>query len=82
LLKTDPRRTLHLASAGTYRDAQPTLSIQMPSIPDNRYLAAHRVLFLRDQECREVLIRASESFLEAGWPSARRLIYGLDDMFR
>ncbi len=47
-----------------------------------RYLAAHRDLFLRDRECREVLVGALEGFVEAGWPSARRMMYGLDDMFR
>lgn len=47
-----------------------------------RYLASHRDLFVRDPEARMVLINATEGFIEAGWPSARRLLYGLDDMFR
>lgn len=47
-----------------------------------RYLAAHRDLFLRDRECREVLVGALEGFVEAGWPSARQMMYGLDDIFR
>jgi hypothetical protein len=46
------------------------------------YLASHRDLLLRDRESRQVLIRALDGFVEAGWPSARRLLYGLDDMFR
>jgi hypothetical protein len=47
-----------------------------------RYLASHRDLLMRDRVAREVLVRALESFVQAGWPSARRLMYGLDDMFR
>ena len=47
-----------------------------------RYLASYRDLFLRDAESRRVLVRAIEGFVAAGWPSARRLLYGLDDMFR
>jgi hypothetical protein len=47
-----------------------------------RYLASHRDLFVRDRACRMVLIDATEGFVEAGWPSARRLLYGFDDMFR
>jgi hypothetical protein len=47
-----------------------------------RYLAAHRELLLGDRECRAVLVQARERFVDVGWPSARRLLYGLDDMFR
>lgn len=47
-----------------------------------RYLASHRDLLMRDRQCRAVLVASLESFLDAGWPSARRLLYGLDDMFR
>ena len=47
-----------------------------------RYLASHRDLLLGDRESRRILVGAIESFVEAGWPSARKLLYGLDDMFR
>jgi len=46
------------------------------------YLASHRDLLLGDRESRQVLINSLNGFVEAGWPSARRLLYGLDDMFR
>lgn len=46
------------------------------------YLASHRDLLLGDRESRQILIRSIDGFVEAGWPSARRLLYGLDDMFR
>ena len=83
----DPRGVL--LRVGRVLDAGRPWGYQLESLAESefvklveRYLAAHRDLFLRDRECREVLVRASEGFLEAGWPSARRLIYGLDDMFR
>jgi len=47
-----------------------------------RYLASHRDLVMRDRQCRAILVTSLEGFLDAGWPSARRLLYGLDDMFR
>jgi hypothetical protein len=47
-----------------------------------RYLASHRDLLVRDRESRRILLAAIEGFVEAGWPSARRLLYGLDDIFR
>jgi HEAT repeat protein len=46
------------------------------------YLASHRDLLLGDRQSRHVLISSLDGFVEAGWPSARRLLYGLDDMFR
>lgn len=46
------------------------------------YLASHRDLLLGDRESRQVLTESLNGFVEAGWPSARRLLYGLDDMFR
>ncbi len=86
-ISEDPRGVL--LRVGRVLDAGRPWGYQLESLAESefvklveRYLAAHRDLFLRDRQCREVLIRASESFLEAGWPSARRLIYGLDDMFR
>ena len=47
-----------------------------------RYLASHRDLLMRDRESRAVLINALQAFVEAGSSAARRLLYGLDDMFR
>jgi hypothetical protein len=46
------------------------------------YLVRHRSLLLDDAEAREILIAVLVSFAEAGWPRARRVLYGLDDMFR
>lgn len=43
-------------------------------------LADHRWVF-EDDERRELLVRCLEVFVEVGWPSARRLMYGLPEMF-
>ena len=45
-----------------------------------RLLADHRSVFENEQR-REMLIRCLEGFVEVGWPSARRLMYELPEMF-
>ena len=46
-----------------------------------RYLAEHREL-LADTECRTSLLQSLDFFVAAGWPTARRLVYRLDEAFR
>lgn len=36
----------------------------------------------QDIRCREELIDILETFVNAGWPSARRLSYRLEEIFR
>jgi hypothetical protein len=47
-----------------------------------RYLADYRGLFREDSECRQILIEILNVFVQAGWPSARRLTYRLEEIFR
>ena len=47
-----------------------------------RYLADHREIFQSDGEAQEHLIGVLDTFLAAGSEDARRLIYGLDQIFR
>lgn len=47
-----------------------------------RYLADYRALLRADSECRQVLIEILDTFVQAGWPSARRLAYRLEEIFR
>jgi hypothetical protein len=86
-IEHDPRgvllrigRLLEAGSAWGYQTE--TLAEQEFVALVERYLASQRELLLGDRECRAVLVHALERFVEAGWPSARRLLYGLDDMFR
>jgi len=47
-----------------------------------RYLAEQRQLIQEDSQCREVLLSIINTFVQAGWSSARRLVYRLEDVFR
>lgn len=47
-----------------------------------RYLAEYRTLFQRHQEMRQALIGMLDLFVDAGWPKARQLTYGLHELFR
>jgi hypothetical protein len=47
-----------------------------------RYLAEHRTLIARDAEVRRALTEMLDVFLAAGWPEARQLTYGLQELFR
>jgi hypothetical protein len=47
-----------------------------------RYLAEHRSLLQQDAECSAALVDILDIFVRAGWPSARRLTYGLDEIYR
>jgi hypothetical protein len=47
-----------------------------------RFIAEFRYLLQEDEECRRTLIEILDTFVEAGWPSARRLTYRMEDIFR
>jgi hypothetical protein len=47
-----------------------------------RFIAEFRHILQENEECRRALIEILDTFVEAGWPNARRLTYGLEDIFR
>lgn len=47
-----------------------------------RYLAEYRAIFRESEECRQTLLDILDIFVQAGWPSARRLAYRLEEIFR
>jgi hypothetical protein len=47
-----------------------------------RYLADYRYIFRDNERCRRDLLELLDTFVEAGWPSARKLTYKLDEIFR
>jgi hypothetical protein len=47
-----------------------------------RYIAEQRSLLQQDVECRTALRDTLDAFVQAGWPSAQRLAYRLDGIFR
>jgi hypothetical protein len=46
------------------------------------YLAQFPGLLQDDARCRRELMAILETFVTAGWPSALRLIYRLEEMYR
>jgi hypothetical protein len=47
-----------------------------------RYIAEYRPLFREDADCRHCLIEILDIFVQAEWPSARRLTYRMSEIFR
>lgn len=47
-----------------------------------RFLAEYRYILRDSEECRRVLIETLDTFVRAGWLSARRLTYRLEEIFR
>jgi hypothetical protein len=47
-----------------------------------RFIAEYRYVLQESEECRRVLIEILDVFVEAGWPSARRLTYRIEEIFR
>jgi hypothetical protein len=47
-----------------------------------RFIAEYRYVLLENEECRRILIEILDVFVEAGWPSARRLTYRMEEIFR
>jgi hypothetical protein len=47
-----------------------------------RYLADYRSLLRTNDGCRTALLELLDTFVSAGWPSARELAYGLEEIFR
>jgi hypothetical protein len=47
-----------------------------------QYVTDHRDLFRDDAELEGALMDVLDIFVDAGWPEARRLVYGLTEIFR
>ncbi|MGD0232000.1 MAG: hypothetical protein ABSC19_16870 [Syntrophorhabdales bacterium] len=47
-----------------------------------RYIAEYRTLLRQDEDCARILVEILDVFVQAGWPSARTLTYGLEEIFR
>jgi hypothetical protein len=46
-----------------------------------RYLAEYRAIFHEDEASQRTLLDILDTFVRAGWPSARRLTYRLEEIF-
>lgn len=47
-----------------------------------RLLAEYRHLLTEDDACRRALVETLDTFVEAGWPSALRLAFRIEEIFR
>jgi len=73
-------RALRAGQAGSYQTDSLGASLVVGLV--ERYLAEHRTLLQEDDDCRGALVEILDIFVSAGWPEARRLTYGLQDIFR
>jgi hypothetical protein len=47
-----------------------------------RFLAEHRGLLQSDARLRDLLLDVLDAFVQAGWPQAQEVTYGLEEVFR
>ena len=77
------RRIAHTLKAGEGFGYQyESLGVDLFVKLTERYLAEYREVFAQDGECRQLLMDCLDIFVEAGWPSAFRLVYRIADIFR
>jgi hypothetical protein len=69
-------------SASNWGYQYESLAVDLLVKVTERYLAEERATLQQDIRCREELIDILETFVNAGWPSARRLSYRLEEIFR
>ena len=87
LIAVDPARVFLLLSRTVSRGTSVGLEYEQ-LVSDlivrivEAYLAQHRDVFRIDVACRAALLSLLALFADAGWPAARRLLYGLDEIYR
>jgi hypothetical protein len=47
-----------------------------------RFIAEFRHVLREHEECRHTLVEVLDTFVDAGWPSARQLTYRMEEIFR
>jgi len=47
-----------------------------------RYLAEYRTILRENVQCRQIMIEILDVFVRVGWPSAQRLTYRLEEIYR
>lgn len=86
-IEFDPRGVFHLidktiegGKGGQYQLDSLAANLFVSIV--ERYLAEYRTLFQRYDDMRGSLIKMLDLFVDAGWPKARQLTYGLHELFR
>ncbi|MBY7740156.1 hypothetical protein [Paenibacillus polymyxa] len=73
-------RTIHAGQNGEYH--YETMGADLLVKLVERYLAEYRVIFRDNPDCLQSLIEILDIFVKAGWPSAQRLTYRTEEIFR
>jgi hypothetical protein len=73
-------RVVHAGTRGGYQYESLAADLIVKLV--ERYIADYRPLLREDAECRRILVEILDVFVDAGWPSARRLTYRLEEIFR
>jgi hypothetical protein len=71
-----------ISSAKSWGYQYESMAVDLLVTVIERYLAEQRNLLQEDLQCRDELIDILETFVSAGWPSARRLSYRMEEIFR
>jgi hypothetical protein len=59
-----------------------SMAVQLVVRLVERFIAEFRHILQENEECRSILIEILDTFVDAGWPSARRLTYRMEDVLR
>jgi signal recognition particle GTPase len=73
-------KVVEKGKAGGYQNE--SLAVELIVKVVERYIAERRHHLQENEGCRHTLIKILDTFVEAGWPSARRLTYRLQDIYR
>lgn len=87
LVDVDPKKILlkvgqavHSSKFGSYQYDSLGADLIVRFI--ERFLAEYRYVLREDENCRRVLVEILDTFVQAGWTSARRLTYRMEEIFR
>lgn len=73
-------RIIKTAQQGGYQYESLAVDLIVKMI--ERYLAEYRWVFRENENCQRMLLEILDIFVNVGWPSARRLTYRLEEIYR
>jgi len=73
-------RIVTMAQSGGYQYESLAADLIVKII--ERYLAEYSWVFREQEQCQRTLLKILDIFVNAGWPSARRLTYRLEEIYR
>lgn len=73
-------RTIRVGQSGEYQLESMGADLLVRLI--ERYMAEYRIVFRDNPDCLQSLIEVLDIFVKAGWSSAQRLTYRMEEIFR